>query len=109
MVVKLSNAMKKTWNQELVRILKIVGNKVFRLLVLLVLLVSLMFLTVDVLGQKVDVLEVIVLGVDVLEVNDLEVDQMGSPGLNQSCYRTAKRFILGVLQLHQSHQKIQLQ
>ena len=60
LLVKLSNAMKKTWNQELVRILKIVGNKVFRLLVLLVLLASLMFLTVDVLGQKVDVLEVIV-------------------------------------------------
>jgi hypothetical protein len=34
-----------------------------------------MFSTVDVLGQKVDVLVV-----DVLEVDVLEVDQMGRPG-----------------------------
>jgi hypothetical protein len=45
-----------------------------------------MFLTVDVLGHKVDVfvvdvLEVDVLEVDVLEVDVLEVDQMGRPAL----------------------------
>ncbi len=36
-----------------------------------------LFQTVDVLGQKVDVLVVDVLEVDVLEVDVLEVDQMG--------------------------------
>jgi hypothetical protein len=35
-----------------------------------------MFLAVDVLGQKVDVLVV-----DVLEVDELEVDQMGRPDI----------------------------
>jgi hypothetical protein len=36
-----------------------------------------MFYTVDVLGQKVDVLVIDVLEVDVLEVDVLEIDQMG--------------------------------
>ena len=41
-----------------------------------------MFLTVDVIGQKVDVL-----AVDVLEVDVIELDQMGRPG-----HRGAKAF-----------------
>ncbi len=40
-----------------------------------------MFQTVDVLGQKVEVLVV-----DVLEVDVLEVDQMGRPGFLYAVY-----------------------